>query len=231
VVGEVEAADVVELSSLLVDSVRSAPERGWDTRAGALEWNVQETLEHVAASLAKYTLYLASRASRYIPFALRGMTGETTREDWLHALTACAAAFASVARAAPAGTRAFHAYGMADIEGYVALACAHVMEHGHDVAAGLHTGFRPPPEVCAAVCARLYPWVPAGDTPWTTFLWIVGRTDLPDRPAMDPETPPHLAPLAEWDGMVPRRPDFPASAYVFDAVTARWTPVEQDRDT
>ena len=141
----VEAADVVELTSLLVDSVRSAPERGWDARAGALEWDVQETLEHVAASLAKYTLYLASRASRYVPLSMRRMTGEATREDWLHALTACATAFASAARAAPAGTRAFHAYGMADVEGYVALACAHVMEHGHDVAAGLDTGFTPPP--------------------------------------------------------------------------------------
>ncbi|MBO0837815.1 MAG: hypothetical protein J2P28_20195, partial [Actinobacteria bacterium] len=127
-----EAADVVELTSLLVDSVRSTPERGWDARAGVLDWDIQETLEHLTASLAKYTLYLAGRASRYIPLALHRMTGEATREDWLHALTACATAFASVARAAPAGTRAFHAAGMADVEGYVALACAHVMEHGHD---------------------------------------------------------------------------------------------------
>ena len=222
----VEAADVVALSSLLVDSLRSAPERGWEVRAGALEWDVQETLEHVTVSLAKYTLYLASRASRYVPLAMRRMTGEATREDWLHALMACATAFASVARASPAGTRAFHAAGMADTEGYVALACAHVMEHGHDVAAGLDSSFTPPSDVCAAVCARLYPWVQVGDAPWATFLWIVGRTDLPGRPAMDPETPPHLAPLAEWDGRVPRRPDFPIAAHVFDAGTSRWTPVE-----
>jgi len=101
VVRGVEAADVVELTSRLVDSVRSAPERGWDARAGALEWDVQHTLEHVAASLAKYTLYLASGASRYVPMAMRGMAGEATREDWLHALTACATAFASTARATP----------------------------------------------------------------------------------------------------------------------------------
>jgi hypothetical protein len=221
------ATDVIELSDLLADAIRGAPERDWSVRAGDLEWDVMRTIEHLAGSLGKYALYLASGTTRYVPLALTRMTGEVTREDWLHGLAACARAFAGAARAAPAGTRAFHAYGMADVEGYTALACAHVLEHGRDVALGLGAGFTPPPDVCAAVSARLYPWAPAGDDPWRTFLWIVGKADLPGRSPFDQQSPPLLAPLAEWDGAVPRPPAFPVVAYVFDAATSRWTPVEQ----
>ena len=217
---------MIDLSDRLVAEMRDAPVRDWTGRAGDLEWSVERTLEHVAGSLGKYTLYLASRASRYVPLRLNRMVGEVTREDWLQGLTACARAFAGVAEAAPLEARAFHALGMADVEGYVALACAHVMEHAHDVTLGLSVQYTPPPEICSAVCARLYPWVPAGDDPWATFLWIVGKTELPGQPPFDQAIPPLLGPLFEWDGAVPRAPAYPVAAYTFDATTSRWMPVE-----
>lgn len=170
------------LTNLLVDALRPTAGRDWHVRAGSLDWDVERTVEHVVASLGKYTLYLASRASRYIPLQLDRMAVDVTHDDWLAGLAACAEAFQVVAEAAPEGTRAFHTAGMADVEGYVGLACAHVLEHGHDIARGLGVGFDPPAEVCAAVTARLFPWTPTAEEPWTMFLYVVGRIDLPGHP-------------------------------------------------
>jgi hypothetical protein len=218
---------VVHLSDLLVDAVRSAPERDWHVRAGSLEWTVEETVKHVAASLGKYTLYLGSRVARYIPMRLEGMAVEVTQEDWLAGLAACARAFRVVAEAAPTGARAFHAAGMADVEGYAALACAHVLEHGHDIAGGLGFSFHPPADVCAAVTERLVPWAPGYEDPWLKFLYTVGKADLPGHPPVDPRALPFIAPLVEWDGIVPLAPEFPVAAHVLDPATRRWRPVMQ----
>jgi hypothetical protein len=221
----VQPGDVVALSELLVGAVRSGEPRDWRVQAGTLEWDVETTLAHVATSLGKYAIYVASGVSRYIPLRLQKMAVEVTHEDWLQTLAACSRAFATVAASAPEGARAFHAAGMADVEGYVALACAHVMEHGYDVAQGLRVDFDPPKAICAAVNARLAPWAPAGGDAWRTFLWRAGRIDLPGRPPVDPATLPALAPLAEWDGTIPTAPDFPVAAHVLDPETHRWTPV------
>lgn len=213
------------LTNLLVDALRPTAGRDWHVRAGSLDWDVERTVEHVVASLGKYTLYLASRASRYIPLQLDRMAVDVTHDDWLAGLAACAEAFQVVAEAAPEGTRAFHTAGMADVEGYVGLACAHVLEHGHDIARGLGVGFDPPAEVCAAVTARLFPWTPTAEEPWTMFLYVVGRIDLPGHPPVNPATPPVLSPLAEWEGAIPVAPDFPVAAYVIEPGTRRWRPV------
>lgn len=76
-----------------------------------------------------------------------------THEDWLAGLAACARAFQAVAEAASEGARAFHASGILDVEGYTALACEHLVEHGRDIAAGLGVDFDPPAEVLAALTA------------------------------------------------------------------------------
>src|SRR5215469_14590027 len=115
------AGAVVELADILAAAVQPAAGGDWSVPAGKLEWSVERTFEHLVSSLGKYTLYVGSQATRYIPLRLSRMSGEITHEDWLAALPACARAFAAAARAAPPGARAFHAAGMADVEGYVAL--------------------------------------------------------------------------------------------------------------
>ncbi|HEY7200640.1 MAG TPA: hypothetical protein VIC57_10530 [Candidatus Dormibacteraeota bacterium] len=200
---EVEPADLSVVSDLLAGGVRRALGRDWSVRAGALDWSVESTLEHVIASLGKYALYLGSRATRYIPLRLDRMAGEVTQEDWLAALEACVRAFRTAAEAAPAGARAFHARGLADVEGYTALACAHVLEHGHDIARGLGFDFDPPEDICASVTRRLYPRLaPAieGEAPWPAFLHVAGRLVLPGHPPVAADEPAFVAPLAEWDG-------------------------------
>jgi hypothetical protein len=223
----VEPRDVSDLCKRLAAAMRPAVGVDWDVRAGSLTWSVEETLEHLVASLGKYTLYVGSRASRYLPLRLVRMAGPVTRDDWLAGLPACAGAFQAVAEAAPAGTRAFHAAGMADVEGYAALACAHVLEHGHDISAGLRVPFEPPGEICAAVTDRLFPWAPPVPGEWTRFLYVAGRIELPGIAPVDPRTPPLAAPLAEWDGAVPSAPDRPAVGHVFDSAAGRWEPIAQ----
>jgi hypothetical protein len=45
-----------------------APHEGadWSVRAGDLEWHVETTVAHFIGALAKETLYLASRSTRFI---------------------------------------------------------------------------------------------------------------------------------------------------------------------
>jgi len=88
VIRRVRPSDVVALTDLLIGAVRSAGECDWSVRAGTLDWDVETTIEHVAASMGKYTLYLASAASRSIPLRLNRMDDEVTHEDWLAGLAA-----------------------------------------------------------------------------------------------------------------------------------------------
>ena len=216
--------DIVELADWAVDLVKPAVTADWTVPAGSLEWDVEGTVVHMATSLAKYTLYLASRSTRYIAISCGPFPG-ATRDDLLDAIVKSAQALTTVAASAPEGTRAFHTAGMADPEGYVALGCFHLLEHGYDVALGLRIPFDPPAGLCQAVMRRLTPWAPVETPPWPTFLWQAGRADLPGKRPVESDLIPHVGPLSEWDGTIPRAAPFPVAAYVRDPDSRRWRPM------
>ncbi len=149
----------------------------------------------------------------------------TTHADLIHSVEWCGRALANVAAETPPDVRAFHALGMADAEGYVALDCFHMLEHAHDVALGLGLHFDAPAEICEAVLARHYPWVPIDAAPWSTLLWVAGRTVIPGKDPFDQSVGPVLGPLAEWDGSIPRHRPHPPSEWVFEREQRQWRPV------
>ncbi len=180
-------------------------------RAGDLEWDIEKTVVHIIGALAKETLYLASRSTRFIainPAKFR----DATPTELVRSIVPAAQALANTAVASPPGTLGYHNTGMTDAEGYLAMGCGEVLVHTWDACRGLAVEFDGPDELAAAVLARNYPWVETqpNDGPWRTLLWALGRIALTDRPRLEEDGLHGLrGPLDDWDGTPPpaRRQD------------------------
>ncbi|MFE2349290.1 maleylpyruvate isomerase N-terminal domain-containing protein [Kitasatospora cineracea] len=153
--------------------------RDWGVPAGPLEWNCRDTLAHLGHDLLAYAGQLTARpADRYLPFDLT-VRQEADPADLLATALACGELLALALAAAEPGLRAWH-WGPTDPTGFAAMGVAETLLHTHDIATGLALGWAPPPALCAAVLARLFPDAPAGD-PAPVLLWCTGRTELPGR--------------------------------------------------
>src|SRR4051812_32131042 len=101
-------ADVTRASRFVADALEPAIGRDWSVLAGRLEWTVEFTMEHIAAALSKYTLYLASRSRESIAFRLETRPGATQRER-IDAIARVGQALGNVAAQTPSDVRAFQA--------------------------------------------------------------------------------------------------------------------------
>lgn len=176
----------------------------WSVRAGELGWDCRRTLDHIADTLALYAGYLASLARGRLP-VMRDGDPDLPVAELLIVVETQAAVLAAVTRATPPGARAFHPAGMADVSGYIAMACVEILIHTADIARGLGRAFRPPDGLCLRVLHRLFPWAPKGGNGWLTLRWACGRAALPDQERLGPDWYWHCAPLDEWDGTVKKR--------------------------
>ena len=186
--------DLLLAASISRSTLEPALDRDWSVRAGDLEWDCRRTLDHVVDTLFLYAAYLASRATGRLSPPRNGDPAASP-ELLLHTVGAAAAVLAEVARATPAGTRAFHPGGMTDVPGWLSMACEEVLVHTDDIAQGLGFTFHPPDELSEKIVTRLFPWAPTNPDPWASLRWAAGRIALPG-----PRTPrPQL-------GLAPRSP-------------------------
>jgi hypothetical protein len=218
--------DVVQAAALVGEALQPVVDEDWSVRAGSLEWDVDTTVAHMAGATAKYALCLSSATTRFIALRLVRYPDASTH-DLLRAVASTARSLGAVAEAAPATARAYHASGMADPEGFVAMACVELLVHGADAAAGLSVQLQPPDGLCERVVQRLFPWVTHPAPSWNLLLWATGRLALPNVAALDESWRWHAAPLDEWDGAVPQRRADPPTEYRFDTLSGRWQPVWQ----
>ncbi|MEU7135347.1 hypothetical protein [Streptomyces sp. NPDC046261] len=192
----VTADDVEEAVQLMLTALRGAPEGSWGNRAGTLEWDCWETVEHLADDMFNYAAQLAPPTpplDGWVPFVLSRLRPGGPQET-IHAergaglpglfqvLEANAGLLAAMVRTKPPHTRAFHSYGVADPAGFAAMGVIETLVHAHDVAQGLGVAWEPPAELCERVLARLFPDAPTDAEPWPTLLWATGRTELPAHP-------------------------------------------------
>lgn len=201
--------DVLTAARICQETLRPALDRDWSVPAGDLEWDCLRTLDHVVDTLFLYSAYLASRAVGRISPPRNG-DPSAKPERLLESVGVAAAIFAEVARAAPAGTRAFHPAGMADLTGWIALACEEILLHTDDIAQGLCLSYRPPDDLSSRILARIFPWAPTDIDPRDSLRWAAGRAALPDRERLGPDWYWHCAPLSEWDGTIKKRTAPPA---------------------
>jgi hypothetical protein len=200
--------DLREATTFFRDALLpAASARGWDGPAAGLQWTCRITVDHVASCLIGYSAGLASGATTRRRHPVRNEDRTATPDDLLDIVAVGGQVLAAVAEATPPDRRAFHAAGMADADGFVAMGCDEVLVHGHDVARALQVDFDPPSALAGRVTRRLFPWAPADrDDPWATLLWANGRAALPDLPPIGSDWRWHCAPVEEWNGEIPRRP-------------------------
>jgi hypothetical protein len=189
--------DVTLSVGLLVAALGSARPESWSNRAGTLEWDCWETIEHVADSLFAYATQLTSATPEggYVPIAMTS-TGTSGARSAIHVdrdsgpigllqmLRACGDMLVAMLTSVPADTRAWHPYGTSDLEGFAAMGVTETLVHGHDVAQGFGEPWNPPDELCARVLNRLFPGAPTDIRPWTALLWATGRAEVLGRPGL-----------------------------------------------
>lgn len=195
--GPVSAVDVEHAVRLAVTALHGTEDVDWGAKAGTLEWDCWETLEHVADDLFFYAAQLGPRRppqNSHVPFALSqkkpGGPMNFTFADrdagpagLVQVLEACGALLTAMVRTTPPTVRAHHASGAADPEGFAAMGVVETLVHMHDVAEGLGIDWSPDAGLCDRALARLFPDAPSDTDRWPTLLWTTGRAPLPGRPA------------------------------------------------
>ncbi|CAM03330.1 DinB family protein [Saccharopolyspora erythraea] len=198
---QVSADDLDQAVQLAIAAMRDVPLEQWSAKAGSLEWDCWETVEHLGDDLFAYAVQLGPRrppADREVPFVWHsrrpGGPANAVHADraagvagLMDVLEASAALLVAMVRTTPPQVRAHHVFGASDPEGFAAMGVVETLVHVHDLAEGLGFAWNPPGDLCAGVLARLFPHVPVDDDPWRTLLWATGRAELPGRPR-----------LAEW---------------------------------
>ncbi|MEU5957348.1 maleylpyruvate isomerase N-terminal domain-containing protein [Streptomyces sp. NPDC047525] len=195
--GPVTADDLDQAVQLALATLREAPPAAWESKAGTLEWDCWETVEHLADDLFAYAAQLGPRQTPLtdeVPFIWepRRPGGPSNAihanrdagpAGLLQVLESSGALLIAMVRTAPPTTRAYHGFGVSDPEGFAAMGIVETLVHTYDLAAGLGLKWTPPADVCARVLHRLFPDAPSGSgaEPWPTLLWATGRGELAGR--------------------------------------------------
>jgi hypothetical protein len=175
-----DGSDVRRAAAATVDVLAPHTERDWrGVGAGTLSWSCWTTAAHIAHDLFAYAGQVAGQpADAYLPFDL-SIHDRTTPDQLLAVVCAASSILASTVDTADPGARAWH-WGPCDPGGFAAMGVAETLLHTGDITRGLAVDWSPPPDLCAAVLARLFPNAPAGE-PVAALLWCTGRGDLPGR--------------------------------------------------
>jgi|SRR5690606_24338762 len=194
---DVRAAAGTALSFLQPHAVRD-----WSAPVPGLDFTVASVVAHAGQGPLWYALDLTGGPADDAAFEIR-IRPEAGPGALLRSLRNAAHLCATTVDNLPATARGFHPFGAADPSGFAAMACGEILIHTHDAATGLGEDFRPDQRLARRVLTRLFPWHAPGADAWATLLWAHGRLDLPDAPRRCGWRW-HSAPLAEWDGTMPR---------------------------
>ncbi|WP_329019465.1 hypothetical protein [Streptomyces sp. NBC_00690] len=192
----VTADDLDRAVQLAVAVLRGAPPLAWGGKAGSLEWDCWETVEHLSDDLFAYAAQMGPRTPPLegeVPFVWEsrrpGGPANVVHADrtagpagLLQVLEASGALLVAMVRTTSPQVRAYHVHGVSDAEGFAAMGIVETLVHTHDLAQGLGLAWSPPADLCSRVLDRLFPHAPGSTDRWPTLLWATGRADLPGRP-------------------------------------------------
>jgi hypothetical protein len=166
--------DVVAAAAAAGAALGPVTGRDWSVRAGPLEWDVEQTITHMIAAIAKYTLYLASRCEHFIGLSVTRWP-DATNEEVIDSVVPVATGLAAVAAVTPSGVRAYHVTGPSSAADYVGRACVELLVHTDDALSGLGVAFAPPADLCRRVLAQQFPDAAGPGNPWHGLLTANGR--------------------------------------------------------
>src|SRR5688500_15044744 len=135
--------------------------KDWSVPAGPLDWSCRETVDHVCVALGSYCGRMAVGAREpYPPFRLENP--QASIEALVTSVWTGASILAAIVRSTPTDARVYHVMGMADPEGFLAMAIEEMLIHTWDICQGFGEEFTAPEEFAEAVVARIFPWAPTG---------------------------------------------------------------------
>jgi hypothetical protein len=197
--------DVIASAALSRRALEPLATEDGSVPAAELDWDVRTTMTHVCDAVGWYAAQLADCRTGPLRLDYRVHDG-AANPDVLDVLGAAAATLAVVAQATPPAARGFHEMGMADAEGFPAMACDEILVHCGDAVRGLRNDFAAPDELAERIVRRLFPLAPTGGNAWQRLLWANGRANTPGEPHRPgPGWVWHCAPLDEWTGHDPNR--------------------------
>ena len=173
----VTAADLERAITLALDAMSDAVTADWHARAGTLEWDCWETVEHLSDDLFGYAAQLGPRNPPLkdpVPLFCQarrpgGPVGAISADHdsgpvgLLQVFAAAGALLATMVGASVPYSAGQQPFGVIDPTGFAAaMGVAEILVHMHDVAQGLGIGWVPPGDLCRRVLARLFPDAPAG---------------------------------------------------------------------
>lgn len=202
--------DVEQAVRLTIAALGEAPAAAWDRQAGPMACSCWDTVEHLNNGMFSYALRLAPPTPRVrggVPIRWERPGAEGTllpiagdRSDGpaaqLEILEAMGGLVAGMTRSRSPEVRAWHAWGVADPEGFAAMAVVETLVHAFDLTEGLGVAWNPPAELCRRGLDRLFPDAPSDTEPWPTLLWATGRGELPGHGPVGPDWQWHAAPPA-----------------------------------
>ncbi|HZU12390.1 MAG TPA: maleylpyruvate isomerase N-terminal domain-containing protein [Chloroflexota bacterium] len=198
-------SDLQSTAAICARTLEQVAGHDWSVRAAELDWTVGQTLSHVAGCLMNYAASLASRTQQQLPFRMSPPVrrdGTPMRPaDLIQAMEVAAAILGAVVAEAAPDARGYHVTGLADPEGFAAMGCDEMLVHTEDIMNAFSLSFHPPPDLCRAVLARLFPWAPEA-APWDALLWANGRRALPGHARLGRDWAWQGPPLSEWDGTI-----------------------------
>jgi hypothetical protein len=205
----VKGADVERAVALAAAALREAPEKAWSNRAGPMELDCWDTMDHLNNGMFSYAL----RLSPPVPYVEGGVPllwdrpgpQELARpivadrtdgpEALVVLLEAMGGLVSAMVDARPSSVRAYHIWGIADPEGFAAMGVAETLAHAFDLTQGLGVTFAAPADLVRPALARLFPEAPTHTDPWQTLLWATGRGELDGHKRRGPDWSWHSAPL------------------------------------
>lgn len=194
----VTADDLEHAVQLAVATLREVPSTAWDGKAGSLEWDRWETVEHLSDDLFAYATQLGPKTPPLegdVPFVWEsrrpGGPANAIHADRAagsaglsQVLEASCALLVAMVRTTPGWVRAHHVFGVSDPEGFAAMGIVETLVHVHDLTEGLGLVWAPPADLCSRVLTRLFPDAPSTTDAWPTLLWATGRAELPGHPRL-----------------------------------------------
>ena len=177
----------------------------WSVPAHGLDWDCRTMLDHACDCLAFYAHDLAGRIQIVEGAARDGFAGADPLE-LIRTVEILTDVLTLVADGSPAEVRAFHPFGMADPEGFLAMGAVETLLHTWDIATALGVPLTPTDQaeaLAGKIVARLFPWAPAGVPAMNALLACTGRGEVAGFASIGTRWRWHAAPVAEWDGTIP----------------------------
>lgn len=175
--------DLRVAARLCTATLRPVQDSDWSVPARGLRWSCRKTLDHLCDCLAWYAHDLGAEIQTEEGAARHGFP-RASIPDLVRSVETLSEVLAIVAAAKGPEVRAWHSWGMADAEGFLAMGTAEILLHSWDIAGGFGVELAKPrraDDLATRLLPRLFPDAPGGDTPFATLLALTGRPRPPER--------------------------------------------------